>query len=137
EAQRQKTLEQEPQQSVRQWPLLLIGAAAAALPTLVFWLYISVDTTTKTQYNPSDVLFIAIPAPYGGAAGLLLDASAFRKLWPFRSFLLFYYLFLFQYFPRSTAVARTLVLHSSFLHRLSYALGWHFGCIQNGLVNDG
>jgi TIR domain len=71
EAQRQKTLEEEPQQSVRQWPLLLMGAAAAALPTLVFWLYISFDTT-KTQYNPSDVFFIAIPALYGGAAGMLL-----------------------------------------------------------------
>jgi len=79
EAQRQKTLEQEPQQSVRQWPLLLIGAAAAALPTLVFWLYISFDTTTKTQYNPSDVFFIAIPALYGGAAGMLLRRFGIPK----------------------------------------------------------
>jgi TIR domain len=79
DAQRQKTLEQEPQQSVRQWPLLLIGAAAAALPTLVFWLYISFDTTTKTQYNPSDVFFIAIPALYGGAAGTLLRRFGIPK----------------------------------------------------------
>jgi hypothetical protein len=135
EAQRQKTLEQEPQQSVRQWPLLLIGAAAAALPTLVFWLYISFDTT-KTQYNPSDVFFIAIPALYGGAAGMLLRHFGILKavaIPVIPAFLVF-----LQYLRQSTAVLVTpLVLHSSFLHRLSYALGWHFGCIHYGLVNNG
>jgi hypothetical protein len=72
---RAAVLEEERQRKLgelKPWLLPLIGAAAAALPTLVFWLYISFGTTTKTQYNPSDVFFIAIPALYGGAAGMLL-----------------------------------------------------------------